>query len=317
VTALVCTAADSVAYDESDAKLYVEYARAAFCDQSSLENWNCGDICDNVPIEAGSVYFLGPGSKYEVQGYVAALPSAVDNSSATVSRRCVAAFRGSVRMKNWVADAKAQPIAWPLDGSESWCPGCMVHRGFAFAYEELRLSLFAALDELSCERLVVTGHSLGAAVATLTAIELRAAANLAVEPVWLYGAPRVGNLEFVDAFIAAGEAQRISPPVWRVVHYHDPVPRLAPTFYPFGYRHLPGEVLYSEAEDSFRRCSMVVGEDLECDSVPLRQCITLDHLTYMNHSFRSKMFQPECISRNRSLLFSIAGPSRFFTMLMV
>jgi len=46
----------------------------------------------------------------------------------------------------------------------------------------------------------VTGHSLGGAVATLTAAELSTNTNYNVADVYTYGEPRVGNKKFADWF---------------------------------------------------------------------------------------------------------------------
>lgn len=81
-------------------------------------------------------------------------------------------------------------------------------------------------------RLVVAGHSLGGAVATLAAAHLRAAAHPC--DLYTYGSPRAGN----EAFAAFVDAQA-SGSEYRLTHLDDPVPRLPPIV--FGYRHTSPE----------------------------------------------------------------------------
>ena len=105
---------------------------------------------------------------------------------------------------------------WPLNdlSDAEWCPGCKAHYGFAGAYDELRDDVHTAIQELNCTRLVLSDHSLGAAIATIATFDLLSAMGYKVDA-------RIGNAEFVNSFEA----------MWRVVHYHDPVPRAPPNFF--------------------------------------------------------------------------------------
>lgn len=82
---------------------------------------------------------------------------------------------------------------------------------------------------------VVTGHSLGGAVATIAAAYLRqqpASAPTTVDLI-TYGSPRVGNNAFAGFVTAQPGAE------FRVTHLDDPVPKLPPI--EFGYRHTSPE----------------------------------------------------------------------------
>jgi hypothetical protein len=74
---------------------------------------------------------------------------------------------------------------------KEWPQGGLVHRGFAKALDAILPTLRPALEKLRC-RVLFTGHSLGAAMATLLASIRR--------PDFLYtfGSPRVGNAQFVS-----------------------------------------------------------------------------------------------------------------------
>lgn len=79
----------------------------------------------------------------------------------------------------------------------------------------------------------MTGHSLGAAVATIAAATLRKQQPSASIDLFTYGSPRVGNAAFADFVTAQAGAE------FRVTHLDDPVPRLPPA--EFGYRHTSPE----------------------------------------------------------------------------
>jgi hypothetical protein len=83
-----------------------------------------------------------------------------------------------------------------------------------------------------------TGHSLGAALATLAAYDF---GN--VQALYTYGSPRVGNLGFARAF------SRSDVPHYRVVHHHDIVTQVPFPFPAIGYEHV-GDLKYIEYEDA-------------------------------------------------------------------
>ena len=103
--------------------------------------------------------------------------------------------------------------------------GGQVHRGFDGAFAELSDALDAIVRNKRPEqRLWLTGHSLGGALATLAAAHL---GPDSVRGLYTYGSPRVGNAAFVAAL--PWEAH------YRFVHRDDWVPTVPPEF--IGYRH--------------------------------------------------------------------------------
>jgi len=269
-------------YDEHEATIYANFARVAFCQKAAVETWKCGEMCDATLTVPSRVRFLGPGPRWEVQGYVAKV----------AKQSCVLSFRGSITAMNWMADMRFLKKWWPPEQRNWWCPGCKVHSGFAAAYEELRPEMLTALRELDCGRLAVTGHSLGAALANLAAAELKASGEAQVGPIFTFGEPRVGNTAFVTAI--RGFANLL--PQWRVVHYRDPVARLPPTG--LDYQHAGEEVYYdTENSSGFKVCNSTPQghENRECSAeVPFYKCINFDHLTYLNLSFVGHKMPPSC-----------------------
>jgi hypothetical protein len=129
--------------------------------------------------------------------------------------RTFVAFRGTQAddRGDLIDDAQFMPRPWPGAGR--------VHRGFWRAYDSLRAPIDDWLAEQPSGLLIATGHSLGAALATLMA-GLDPAAELVT-----FGAPRVGGRAFARAF--AGRAVR------RYVGCYDFVTNLPP---PIWFRHV-------------------------------------------------------------------------------
>ena len=75
-----------------------------------------------------------------------------------------------------------------------------VHRGFQGALDSVWNQLQAAVNSLGPDKkMFICGHSLGAALAELAAHRL-ALAGFPVAGVYVYGSPRVGNRDFMDAY---------------------------------------------------------------------------------------------------------------------
>ncbi|PNW87796.1 hypothetical protein CHLRE_01g002400v5 [Chlamydomonas reinhardtii] len=107
----------------------------------------------------------------------------------------------------------------------------MVHKGFLDAYDSVRRTCFRLLDDITGSgekaggrpwRVLVTGHSLGGALATLAAYELAErrtpARSIQRISLYSYGAPRVGNKAFAEVF------DRLVPDTWRITNANDIVP---------------------------------------------------------------------------------------------
>lgn len=81
-------------------------------------------------------------------------------------------FRGSTDISNWIAN-----LDFVFDDDTGLCTGCDVHSGFWKAWEsvadDVTAELDSALSTYSDYQLVVTGHSLGAALAALAGTALR------------------------------------------------------------------------------------------------------------------------------------------------
>lgn len=139
-------------------------------------------------------------------------------------RRAFLSFRGTSDVAEWLADIDAVPDDYrPISGFGQ------VHSGFQDIYELVRADIVAQLAAATagCDQILVTGHSLGAALAVLAAPDI--ARNMppnAIEPRLItFAGPRVGLSDFAAHFNAVIES------CYRVVNFLDIVPYLPPAPY--------------------------------------------------------------------------------------
>lgn len=125
------------------------------------------------------------------------------------------AFRGSNDLKDVLTDISAYKVK--RDRFEG-----KLHNGFIDSWESLRPFV---LDKVSkTKNVYVTGHSLGAAIATLCATELKVN-KINLKPVYTFGQPRIGNSDWKKYFDSTGVN------LTRIVNGYDAVARVPKLFY--------------------------------------------------------------------------------------
>ena len=177
----------------------------------------------------------------------------------------ILAFRGTRDWRNWLTDAEfpLRPIgigapacsrlktrAQSLPGlSEVSCapspvtagPPIRVHEGFLTALDSVLTDIIGALfpglepTAHSLKPLVITGHSLGGALAVLCAYLLQRQ-GFPVHSVYTFGQPRVGDRAFAADYEALCGGK-----TFRLVNQNDLVPRLPGWL--LGYRHA-GQMMF-------------------------------------------------------------------------
>ena len=177
--------------------------------------------------------------------------------------RFVLAIRGTSNGIEWWDDANAAfkvPFKVPESGS--------VGMGFARIYDTLEVVLHSTLAVAATPQslrsvggfseqistllttartaaftplgsIQITGHSLGAALATLYTLENARSNQISTPLICTFASPLVGDATFAAAF------NELNLTSWRIVNAPDVVPKLPPEI--LGFRHIESEQLYNSA----------------------------------------------------------------------
>ena len=163
----------------------------------------------------------------------------------------IVTFRSTASVQNWIVNVDANQVKYPL------CDGCLVHQGFynGFLGVEgyIRQNVQALLATYRGAKIMVTGFSLGSALAVFGALDLKQIFNK-VDEFYSFGQPRVGNENFASYF-----TQQVATH-FRVIHYADIVPHLPPQT-PLPYSHFAYEIWYDENMKTYKTCG---AEEYSC-----------------------------------------------------
>jgi pimeloyl-ACP methyl ester carboxylesterase len=132
-----------------------------------------------------------------------------------------------------------------LNFSKVRAPGGCIHRGFREAFVKIRDEILAAvayLDPSGTMPIMVSGHSLGGAIALQAAVDLKLRGKL-IGTITVFGCPKVGDAEWAGVFAMWGLD------VIRYAHHADVVPLLPPFR---GYMLPKGRTVYVGSDGSLR-----------------------------------------------------------------
>jgi hypothetical protein len=199
------------------------------------------------------------------EGFVGYLPS--DNAIHV-------SFRGSSSTRNWLTDAycvKTPYTTFPECNAE-------VHKGFFQAEQTVFPQVLNEVKKLKSQfpsyTVKVTGHSYGASMAQLTAMDL-VANGVSVKQMYNFGQPRTGTKAFSDC---TGKKMGNSD-VYRFVHNKDDVPHL-PTIGYMDYWHVCTEV-FEDVSGKVKVCDSSC-EDPSCsDQFEGKELNPDDHMYYL------------------------------------
>jgi len=172
---------DSKSYDWSTGNTSVWLSAAAYCDSKtylsrSYKGYSSGFV---------ATYSIS-NVLNDVQGFVGYLSS---------KSQIYVVYRGSTSIIDWLDDLDAILTTYPS------CSKCEVHKGFYSAEQAVIASVLSNVQSLikrfPSYEVVVSGHSLGAALATLTAMDFLSAGITNVR-LFHFGSPRVGNTAFAN-----------------------------------------------------------------------------------------------------------------------
>lgn len=173
--------------------------------------------------------------------------------AATSHDSIIVSFRGTVSNANWrinmqISQAAHEPLRDPEWLKDKWRPPTWgtkrprAHKGFWLAYLQLRDAILECIKRCRAEkpaiRVLLTGHSMGGALATLCAFDCRMKLGFPNHKVSVvtFGSPKVGSLSFCRRYAAVVED------VYRFVNHSDFVTNV-PKRLLHGYAHVPRGVL--------------------------------------------------------------------------
>jgi len=147
-------------------------------------------------------------------------------------------FRGTQNQLDWVHNGEIARRSYsPIPGAGD------VHEGFQSVYMTLRPSIHDNLATMcaGCDSLLITGHSLGGALAVLSVLDVASAipATMRIE-VCTFAGPRAGCVDFTRSF-----NERVSV-CYRVVATADIVPHVPLPAPEFPYEHVGTEIHIDE-----------------------------------------------------------------------
>jgi triacylglycerol lipase len=152
--------------------------------------------------------------------------------------KIIISFRGTEpsKMQDLMSDLKLRFTDHPLG---------KVHRGFLKAIDYVWDDVFKTIQEFQTKEQTIwfTGHSLGAALATLGVAKMYD--KKPVQGLYTFGQPRTGDSKFAEKFDAKYKSSS-----FRFVHNNDIVTRVAPSA--IGYKHI-GTFLYLDAAKNLHK----------------------------------------------------------------
>jgi len=259
-------AQSQLSWDYKTAMRMVDYAYAGQCLPADIQAWDC-IYCVN-----DTTGFQTIGVNYNAStdhtAYIGVNPN---------FQELLVSFRGTkpTSLNNWLnnLDVFSSNKAFP------WYTDAMVHPGFLDVLESHQSFLIPQVPNLIAMypnyQLVINGHSLGGAVATMFAMQLFVEYGTSSTHLVTFGSPRVGDGTFRDLFTSSGVSH------WRLTHERDPVPHVP--LEAWGYIHVPGEIweVESSGVSNFTVCSDADAEDATCSDSNWFDIDISDHKTYM------------------------------------
>ena len=151
-----------------------------------------------------------------------------------------------------------------------------MHTGFLIAYSSFKNTIipkFAALKrKYPLAKTIITGHSLGGALATLAIPDLFEEIK-EIDYLYTFGSPRIGNPDFADFISRLFSKRGYSA---RITHNQDLVPHFPKKF--MGYKHVDNEIYYDEESTSFLICR---NDEEGCSNENFMNPSIKDHKNYM------------------------------------
>lgn len=239
---------------------------ASYCDKFDYYLMNIGG-----PASGFEFYDTIYDPRSDLQGFTGTLNN---------TKSIYVVFRGSSSPLNWIYDLELHQV--PYNNYPN-CEDCMVHKGFYHSALNVEKEVLFHVHSLKLKypfyKIVVTGHSYGAAVSQLIAMEL--IKKWRDVEIYNFGQPRVGNTPY------ASFVNQLLQVNWRFVHDKDIVPHLPPATF-VDYFHSCQEV-FEDDVGTLHICNNTKCEDTNCSSkYNILELNTEDHLYYLGHRLSCK-----------------------------
>ncbi|KAL1914771.1 uncharacterized protein VTP21DRAFT_8029 [Calcarisporiella thermophila] len=260
---------DHIPLSKTQLKALQKYAKLGanvYCGLMRPGAYRCDAYCSEFPNMTLVEYFAH--KPYDVNGYIAR-----DDQRKAI----VIAFRGALSLLNWVAICSLKMTAYPRPN----LIGGRVHAGAYRAYKSSRDKLIPKLLEQLHNypnyEVEVLGHSLGAMIATLHALDLWEKGIVPEDNLYLitFGGPRVGNGIFSNYSSNAGFLSK------RLVNKGDIIVHMFPRI--IGYRHSANEIHTNSRTGLTIQCKKA--EDPLCSNGESRRYSVLDHQYFLGVGF--------------------------------
>ncbi|EDQ87174.1 uncharacterized protein MONBRDRAFT_38123 [Monosiga brevicollis MX1] len=247
----------------------VNLSAAAYCDPSVIKAWSCPPcVGTGLALDVKDVFHA---SETDTNGYIG-----IDEAG----KRIIVAFQGTHDLTQWIDDLDFFKADLQYPGASS---DVKVHSGFYKAYRQVKQNVDQVVNQTLFNNpeytILVTGHSLGAALAAMCSLDLSIGHPQARILHYTYGQPRVGNQAFAQFYESHNLAQH-----YRMTHNEDPVPHLP--LESMGFYHISTEVYYGEkfeGQSSLKVCDGS-GEDPNCSNQHWTDLKVSDHLNYLGQT---------------------------------
>jgi hypothetical protein len=245
------------AWDNNQAQISLWLSAAAYCGKSAYKTHTF-----KGPTTGFVVTYIIYDSATDTQGYIGYLPS---------DKSIYVTYRGSQDIRNWVTNLDAFKTAYTTYPE---C-NCQVHKGFFNTEQKVISGVLSEVKRLKglygSYAVKVTGHSLGAALAQLTSMDLIHAGIAAT--VYNFGQPRVG-----DKAYASFATNKVT--TWRVTHNKDIVPHV-PFTTEMDFYHACREE-FEDVNHKLKTCDTSCEDQTCADQFKTSELTIDDHLVYLN-----------------------------------
>uniref|UniRef100_A0A7E4WAP9 Lipase_3 domain-containing protein n=1 Tax=Panagrellus redivivus TaxID=6233 RepID=A0A7E4WAP9_PANRE len=279
ILSIVCPI--NAAFDEGLAQRMVNFAAATFLEPTAADVNEKAQSCFRKSYPASNftnpkIYSIGQCADYIEDECQVMFTESADE------KLLIVAFRGTVgmkQMKHEASDSLKDLAVFDPENNAGTQYG-QVNSYFYNAMQTLwnRIDQFQTVTAANYPgyTVIFTGHSLGGAMASLSALRVSLKNSVPADKIKVYtfGEPRVSDFKLAETMKTS------IPDSWRVVHYEDPVPHMpfcsgvfsdsckTEPGHPY---HRPTEIWYSNSNQKmesgdYKQCDTTNGEDPDCSN---------------------------------------------------